>query len=80
MQLKNDELTNWRVVLMSKRNTSRTTDFQFNTNKVEIGCFLRRQDENNSDESVYYLRKSHIISPKDEFIDLQIKNIQEQCN
>lgn len=55
---------------MSKRNASCTTEFQVNNESVQIGCFLRRQDENNSDESVYYLRKSHIISPKDEFIDL----------
>jgi hypothetical protein len=70
MQLPNNELTSWRVVLMSKRNASCTTEFQVNNESVQIGCFLRRQDENNSDESVYYLRKSHIISPKDEFIDL----------
>ena len=70
MQLSNDELTNWTVVLMSKKNTSSTTEFKLNKKQIEIGCFLRRQDENNSDESEYYLRKSHIISPKDEFIDL----------
>jgi len=70
MQLPNDELTSWRVALMNKRNTSCITEFQVNNVQVQIGCFLRRQDENNSDENVYYLRKSHIISPKDEFIDL----------
>jgi len=70
MQLPNNELTSWRVALMSKRNALHTTDFQFNNELAQIGCFLRRQDENNSDDNVYYLRKSHIISPKDEFIDL----------
>lgn len=70
MQLPNNELTHWRVALMSKRNASASSEFQVNGEQVNIGCFLRRQDENNSDENVYYLRKSHIISPKDEFIDL----------
>ncbi len=70
MQLPNNELTSWRVALMSKRNASVATEFQVNNELVQIGCFLRRQDGNNSDENVYYLRKSHIISPKDEFIDL----------
>ncbi|HAE87148.1 TPA: endonuclease [Candidatus Marinimicrobia bacterium] len=70
MQLSNDELKSWSIALMSKRNASCTTEFQVDNEQVQIGCFLRRQDENNSDESVYYLRKSHIISPKDEFIDL----------
>ncbi|MDD2612869.1 MAG: Z1 domain-containing protein [Bacteroidales bacterium] len=70
MQLSNNELTSWSVALMSKRKSSDTREFLINNDSVSIGCFLRRQDENNSDENVYYLRKSHIISPKDEFIDL----------
>lgn len=55
---------------MSKRKASNTREFQIGNKEVSIGYFLRRQDENNSDENVYYLRKSHIISPNDEFIDL----------
>lgn len=69
-QLPNGELTSWRVALMSKRNSSFTSVFQINNNPTDIGCFMRREDENNSDSNIYYLRKSHIISPKDEFIDL----------
>ncbi len=70
MQLQNGELTRWSVALMSKRGASCTTEFVINNEQVQIGCFLRREDENNSDENIYYLKKSHIISPKDEFIDL----------
>jgi len=70
LQLPNGELTSWSVALMSKRGASCTTEFMVNNEQVQIGCFLRRQDENNSDENIYYLKKSHIISPKDEFIDL----------
>lgn len=69
-QLPNNELTSWRIALMSKRNSSVTSVFQINGNSGDIGCFIRREDENNSDSNIYYLRKSHIISPKDEFIDL----------
>lgn len=70
MQLPNNELTSWSVALMSKRNASQETKFYIGNKYLQIGCFLRNQDEKNSDENVYYLRKSHIISPKDEFIDL----------
>ena len=69
-QLPNGELTEWRVALMSKRNAANYASFQINTSSTDIGSFIRKQDDNNSDEDVYYLRKSHIISPKDEFIDL----------
>lgn len=69
-QLPNGELTQWRVVLMSKRNAANSVEFQINNLSVRVGCFIRKEDENNSDRHVYYLRKSHIISPKDEFIDL----------
>lgn len=70
MQLSNNELIRWSVALMSKRKASNTREFLINNEQVSIGCFLRTEDENNSDENVYYLLKSHIISPKDEFIDL----------
>ncbi len=69
-QLPNGELTEWRVVLMAKRNAAHSIEFDVNTTPVDIGSFVRKEDPNNSDQKVYYLRKSHIISPKDEFIDL----------
>lgn len=69
-QLPNEELIQWRVALMSKDNASSSTDFQISGRIYKIGQWQRTQDPNNSDNSVYYLRKSHIISPKDEFIDL----------
>jgi len=70
MQLPNGELTHWRIALMTKTNNTTSSDFRINNASINIGHFIRRQDENNSDENVYYLRKSHIISPKDESIDL----------
>jgi hypothetical protein len=70
LQLTNNELTSWRVALMSKSIAEVKTEFIVNNSKCNIGCMIRRQDTNNSDQNVYYLRKSHIISPRDEFIDL----------
>lgn len=69
-QLVKNELTSWRVALMNKKNSSRTEEFIISGKSVSAGTYTRRQDDNNSDNEIYYLRKSHIISPKDEFIDL----------
>ena len=69
-QLPNKELIQWRVALMSKNKASSSTDFQISGESFSIGQWKRTQDCNNSDDSVYYIKKSHIISPKDEFIDL----------
>ena len=69
-QLPNNELIQWRVALTSKNKAFSFTDFQISGKTCKIGQWKRTQDPNNSDNSVYYLKKSHIISPKDEFIDL----------
>lgn len=70
MQLPNGELTSWRVAVMSRKNAACTTTLKIGNEQAQLGCFLRTYDDKNSDENVYYLKKSHIISPKDEFIDL----------
>lgn len=69
-QLPNGELTQWRVVLMSKRNATNSFEFILDRSAQKIGAFIRKEDENESSNEIYFLRKSHIISPKDEFIDL----------
>jgi hypothetical protein len=70
-QLKNNELTDWRIALMSKPNANNNTVLNVNDHEISIGQWLRTEDgsEKNSNEQIYYLRKSHIISPWDEFID-----------
>ena len=70
LQLPNGELTDWTVALMSKNNSETNHSISFSNGNKNIGCWLRTLDKNNSNEEIYYLRKSHIISPKDEFIDL----------
>lgn len=69
-QLPNGELTQWRVVLMSKRNATNSFEFTIDGTAQEIGAFIRKEDDNESSDEIYFLRKSHIISPRDEFIDL----------
>lgn len=70
-QIPNGELTHWRVALMSKHNATRPPEIlRIGTKSVNIGCFIRTQDDNNSGPDIYYLKKSHIISPRHEFIDL----------
>ncbi len=68
-QLRNGELTDWRVALMSKPNAKNNSHFVVSSNTVSIGQWKRTEDDKNSSEQLYYLRKSHIISPSDEFID-----------
>jgi len=77
-QLPNGELTNWRVALMSKKDAVSSYDFQINGSPVKVGAFVRKQDDSNSDQDIYYIKKSHIISPGHEFIDLQ-KDEYEQA-
>ncbi len=67
-QLKNDELTEWRIALMSKPN-AKSSQFIIGNKMVDIGQWIRKDDETRSNEDLYLIRKSHIISPWDEFID-----------
>lgn len=68
-QLRNGELTDWRVALMTKPNAKNNSPFVVSSNTVSIGQWKRTEDDKNSSEQLYYLRKSHIISPSDEFVD-----------
>ncbi len=68
-QFRNGELTDWRIALMSKPNAKNDSHFVVSGNTVSIGQWKRTEDDKNSSEQLYYLRKSHIISPSDEFID-----------
>lgn len=69
-QARHGDLTRWRVAVMSRSGADARTIVQREKEALEIGHYLRNYDERNSDSNIYYLRKSHIISPRDEFIDL----------
>jgi len=70
LQLPNGELSHWRVAIMTKKNATFMHDISISGTVKSIGCFLRTQVDNISANEIYYIRNSHIISPKDEFIDL----------
>ena len=64
---RNGELQNWSVALMSKK------DAKVNYEGIEgfkIGCYERSDAKERQDSVTYFIKKNHIISPKDEFIDL----------
>ena len=54
---------------MTKPNAKNNSNFELSGNEVTIGQWKRTEDDKNSNEQIYYLKKSHIISPSDEFID-----------
>ncbi len=66
--IKRNELTSWRVGLMSKQKSNAAS---YCVNGYEINLFDRKRDDINSKtEDIYYINRSHIISPTHEFIDL----------
>jgi hypothetical protein len=75
-QLVNGELTSWSVAVMSKRNTERRIQIPKDDFNLDVGFYLRNFDPDNSNNLIYYVRRSHIISPRDEFIDLTDAEMQ----
>lgn len=74
VQLASNELTHWRIGLMSKKDTN--VKYLIEAKGLNIGCFYRTNDDKSEDSTTYLIRKNHIISPQDEFIDLPEKTIE----
>ncbi len=70
VQISNRELTHWNIALMSKTNTDNRYPFRNHDKKFSIGYWYRQNADEREDGSTYFIRKNHIISPKDEFVDL----------
>lgn len=70
VQIANGELTNWSVGIMSKADTKERFKIDKNGNTIDIGYWLRSNADERTDTTTFFIRKNHIISPKDEFIDL----------
>jgi hypothetical protein len=68
-----DELTNWSVGIISKEKLGNVVSIAGH----QVGLILRREDKYKSNEELYYIKKSHIISPGDEFIDVTADEYQE---
>ncbi len=71
VQVANGELTNWSVALMSKADTNERFPIDKNGHIVDIGYWFRRNATERTDSTTFFIRKNHIISPKDEFVDLE---------
>jgi hypothetical protein len=70
LQITNNELTDWRVAIMSKKKATLRYKIQSGDQEFDIGLFNRKQDDRNLASENYYIQRSHIISPDDEAIDL----------
>lgn len=70
LQIANNELTEWRVAVMSKKKATLRYKIQKGGEEFDIGLFNRKQDDRNLTNENYYIQRSHIISPDDEAIDL----------
>jgi hypothetical protein len=70
VQIANGELTNWSVGIMSKADTKERFQLEKNGDIIDIGYWLRSNADERTDATTFFIRKNHIISPRDEFIDL----------
>lgn len=70
VQIANGELTKWNIGLMSKTITSERYQITGVNNIFDVGYWKRTNADERADSTTYFIRKNHIISPKDEFIDL----------
>ena len=59
------------------KNTAKHSKISIGGIETNIGQWFRREDDNNSNEDLFYIRKSHIISRKDEFIDLSETELED---
>lgn len=71
---KSGELNNWAVAIISKSIKDKTSSMEIEG--IRIGLIRRKEEKDKSDSKRYYIRKSHIISPNDEFIDLSSDEYQ----
>jgi hypothetical protein len=63
---KHGDLDSWAVAIISKERTTKRYKFK----GLDIGLIKRTHDNAKGNDDLYYIRKSHIISPDDEFVDL----------
>jgi hypothetical protein len=62
---RNNELRSWNIGLITKKQGIR-----YKINDDVVVNLIQRTQADESTDSLYYIKKSHIISPDDEFIDL----------
>lgn len=73
---KSGELTNWNIAIRFKKDAEYNYNLCSNNGISEIGCIVRTNDTDKGDNYLN-IRKNHIISPRDEFIDLTMDEFQK---
>jgi len=79
-QLKQGELTEWTVVLLSIRQGA-TARFPHIGAETDIGLYLRdprRKNGNEEEPTLYAIRKSNIINPPDQALDFDDQALDEE--
>jgi hypothetical protein len=71
-----NELNSWSIGIISKERTAKRCSIA----NLNIGRIRRTEDGEKSSGDLYYIRKSHIISPGDEFIDLSNDELRQAVN
>jgi hypothetical protein len=73
---KSGELTNWNIAIRFKKDAEIDYDLNSSNGINKIGCIIRTNSDEN-DSINLNIRKNHIISPKDEFLDLSNEEYQK---
>lgn len=78
-QLRQGCLKNWTVVLISNSKAEEFYNVRSTEGTIRIGCTYRKEKEekdifgvSKTNPNYYYIRKSHIISPPHEFLDMEL--------
>lgn len=71
-----NELDSWNIGVITK---SSGKEYPIN-DSLSVNLIRRQQTEDSKGQEYYYIRKSHIISPNDEFIDLTPEEREESMN
>lgn len=69
-QNSNNEIISWNVALMTKKKAKNLISINIDGEQKDIGLIYRKDSKVIDLENTYSIRKNHIISPSDEFIDL----------
>lgn len=68
-----NELDSWNIGVVTKSSGKECTV----SDSMSVNMIRRQQTEDSKGQPFYYIRKSHIISPNDEFIDLTASEREE---
>ena len=77
LQLANRELTDWTIVLLSTNNVKKRAEYEIAGAPQTVGLFRRVREEKSSTPDLYYVKRSNILSPEHESLDLDVPEYKE---